>query len=51
MKISRKEVVHVAKLARLALREEEIDMFARQLSDILTYVEKLSELNTNDVEP
>ncbi len=51
MKISREEVVHVAKLARLALREEEIDMFARQLSDILTYVEKLSELNTNDVEP
>ena len=51
MKITRKEVGHVSKLARLALKEEEIDQFTRQLSDILTYVEKLNELDTRDVEP
>ncbi len=51
MKISREEVEHVAGLARLALREEEIEIFTRQLSDILTYVGKLNELDTEDVEP
>ena len=51
MNITKKEVEHVAKLARLALRDEEIDQFSQQLSDILTYAGKLNELNTNDVEP
>ncbi len=51
MKITRKEVEHVARLARLALREEEVELFTAQLSDILTYVAKLNELDTKDVEP
>lgn len=51
MNITRKEVEHVAKLARLALKDEEIDQFSRQLSDILTYAGKLNELNTKDIEP
>lgn len=51
MKITRKEVEHVAKLARLALKEEEMEQFTSQLSDILTYVEKLNGLDTKDVEP
>ena len=51
MKITKKEVEHVAKLARLALKEEEAEQLTRQLSDILTYVEKLNELDTKDVEP
>jgi len=51
MKITRKEVEHVAKLARLALKDEEAEQLTRQLSDILTYVEKLNELDTKDVEP
>lgn len=42
---------HVASLARLALREEEVELFTAQLSDILTYVAKLNELDTKDVEP
>ena len=42
MKITRKEVEHVAKLARLALRDEDIDTLTGQLSNILTYVEKLN---------
>ena len=41
----------MAKLARLALKDEEAEQLTRQLSDILTYVEKLNELDTKDVEP
>lgn len=51
MKITRKEVEHVAMLARLELSEEEIETFTRQLDQILTYVDKLNELNTEAVEP
>ncbi|MCC6545349.1 MAG: Asp-tRNA(Asn)/Glu-tRNA(Gln) amidotransferase subunit GatC [Nitrospirae bacterium] len=51
MKITRKEVEHVAKLARLALRDEEIDTLTGQLSNILTYVEKLNELDTKNIDP
>lgn len=51
MKITREEVGHVARLARLSLKEEEIELFTRQLSDILTYVEKLNELDTKEVDP
>ncbi len=51
MKITRREVEHVAKLARLALRDAEIEILTSQLSNILTYVEKLNELDTKDVAP
>jgi len=51
LKITRKEVEHVAKLARLALRDEEIDTLTGQLSNILTYVEKLNELDTKNIDP
>ncbi|MBM4293913.1 MAG: Asp-tRNA(Asn)/Glu-tRNA(Gln) amidotransferase subunit GatC [Deltaproteobacteria bacterium] len=51
MILSREEVLHVAHLARLALKPEEIDMFTRQLNDILKYVEKLQELDTSGVPP
>lgn len=51
MKITRQEVEHVAKLARLELSEQDKEMLTSQLSDILTYVEKLNELDTKGVEP
>jgi aspartyl-tRNA(Asn)/glutamyl-tRNA(Gln) amidotransferase subunit C len=51
VKISKKEVEHVAKLARLDLPETEKDRLTDQLSNILTYVEKLNELDTTGVEP
>ncbi len=51
MKISRKEVEHVALLARLKLTDKEIEQFTGQLNGILTYMEKLNELDTEDVEP
>jgi aspartyl-tRNA(Asn)/glutamyl-tRNA(Gln) amidotransferase subunit C len=51
MAISRDEVVHVARLARLALTEEELDRFAGQLDAILEAVGKVAELDLEDVEP
>ena len=51
MAISRNEVVHVARLARLALTEEELDRFAGQLDAILEAVGKVSELDLSGVEP
>jgi len=51
MAITEADVRHVAKLARLKLSDEQIKQFARQLGDILTYVEKLGELDTTDIEP
>ncbi len=44
-------VEHIAHLARLALSAEEAEKFGRQLGSILTYVEKLGELDTSDIEP
>ncbi len=51
MKISRNEVEHVADLARLELSGEEVDQFTGQLDAILSYIDKLNELDTADVEP
>jgi aspartyl-tRNA(Asn)/glutamyl-tRNA(Gln) amidotransferase subunit C len=51
MKITREDVLRVAELAHLELSEAEIEMYARQLDSILTYVDKLNELDTNNVEP
>lgn len=51
MSISRKDVEHVARLARLALSEEEKDRYASQLSSILGYIEKLRTLRTEGVPP
>lgn len=49
MKITREEVLHVAKLARLELTGEEVDRMTGQLDAILSYVAKLEELDTTDV--
>jgi aspartyl-tRNA(Asn)/glutamyl-tRNA(Gln) amidotransferase subunit C len=51
MALTRDEVLHVATLARLSLEPAEIELFTRQLNDILTYVEKLQELETEGVTP
>lgn len=51
MSITKKDVLHVADLARLALTEKEIELYTAQLQRILGYVEKLSELDTAGVEP
>lgn len=51
MSIDRSTVVNVAKLARLALSEEEIDRFTSQLSAILEAVSKLNAVDTSGVGP
>jgi aspartyl-tRNA(Asn)/glutamyl-tRNA(Gln) amidotransferase subunit C len=49
--ISRDEVLHVARLARLELTDEEVERFREQLSEILQAVSKVSELDLADVPP
>ena len=49
--LSRDQVLHVARLARLELTEEEIERYAGELSNVLDYIEKISELDLDDVEP
>jgi aspartyl-tRNA(Asn)/glutamyl-tRNA(Gln) amidotransferase subunit C len=51
MKITKQEVEHVARLARLELSEQEKETLTHQLSNILTYVEQLNELDTTGVDP
>ena len=49
--ISRDDVAKLAKLARLALTEEELDSFAGQLDAILAYVSKVQAVDVTDVAP
>jgi aspartyl-tRNA(Asn)/glutamyl-tRNA(Gln) amidotransferase subunit C len=49
--ISREQLLHVASLARLELREEELERLEAQLNDILAAVSKVSELDLSDVPP
>jgi aspartyl-tRNA(Asn)/glutamyl-tRNA(Gln) amidotransferase subunit C len=51
MAITREEVLHVARLARLELSEEDVERFREQLSAILDAVSKVSELDLSDVPP
>jgi aspartyl-tRNA(Asn)/glutamyl-tRNA(Gln) amidotransferase subunit C len=51
MSVTKKDVEHIAKLARLKVTEEEVEHYTGQLNQILEYVEKLNELDTEDVEP
>jgi aspartyl-tRNA(Asn)/glutamyl-tRNA(Gln) amidotransferase subunit C len=51
MKITREEIEHVARLARLELTEEEKETFTGQMDAILAYVDKLNELDTSDIIP
>jgi aspartyl-tRNA(Asn)/glutamyl-tRNA(Gln) amidotransferase subunit C len=51
MKITRSEVEHVAKLARLELSDSELDTFTEQMDGILSYVDKLKALDTDGIVP
>lgn len=51
MKISPDDVKYIAHLARLELKEEELEEFSHQLGRIITYVEKINELKTDDIPP
>jgi aspartyl-tRNA(Asn)/glutamyl-tRNA(Gln) amidotransferase subunit C len=49
--LSREDVLRIAELARLELTAEEVDLFTRQLADILQYVEQIHGLETSQVQP
>jgi aspartyl-tRNA(Asn)/glutamyl-tRNA(Gln) amidotransferase subunit C len=49
--LSREQVTHVARLARLQLNAEELDRMAGELSKVLDHIEKIRELDLDGVEP
>jgi aspartyl-tRNA(Asn)/glutamyl-tRNA(Gln) amidotransferase subunit C len=49
--IDRDQVLHVARLARLSLSEDEVERMSSELSTILDHIEKISELELEGVEP
>lgn len=51
MPLTREEVQHIARLARVGLGEEDIARFQEQLSVILDYFERLRQVDTEDVPP
>ncbi len=51
MAIDRSQLLHVARLARLELHDEELERLGAQLNDILAAVSKVSELDLSDVPP
>lgn len=50
-KLTKKDVLHVAKLAKLDLSETEIDKFLSQLSFIVDHISELSKVDTSNIEP
>lgn len=50
-KISHDEVKKIARLSRLYLSENEVEIFGSQLNSILQYIEQLNALDTKDIEP
>ncbi|MFA6106953.1 MAG: Asp-tRNA(Asn)/Glu-tRNA(Gln) amidotransferase subunit GatC [Patescibacteria group bacterium] len=51
MQLTKKEIEHIAKLARLDLTEAELEKYGGQLSGILGYIDMLKEVDTAGVEP
>lgn len=51
MAISREQVLHIARLARIELEEGDVERYREDLSSILEYVDKLGELDLDGVEP
>lgn len=49
--LTKQQVLHIAKLARLTLTPAEVDKMTKELSSILDYVAVLGEVNTENVEP
>ncbi len=50
MQLSKSQIKHIAKLARLDLSDRELKIYGNQLTDILNFVEKLQQVDTTDVE-
>ena len=51
MSVTSQQVRHIAKLARIAMSDDELERLVPELNNILGWVEQLSEVNTDGVEP
>jgi len=51
MKLTKKEVIHIANLAKLTLTTQEIKIFGEQLSEVVNYVSELNQVDTRSVKP
>ena len=51
MAVTKKDVEKIAELAKLKFSEEELESFTPQMNEILAYMDKLNELDTENVEP
>jgi len=51
MSVTKKEVEHIAELAQLKFNNEELESLSLQMNEILNYIDKLNELDTENVEP
>lgn len=51
MSITKKEVEHIAKLARVEVTDTEVEKYEKELSAVLGFVDKLSEVDTADIQP
>lgn len=51
MKVHKKEVEHVAALARLTFSTAELELYTEQFNDILGYIDSLNEVNLENIEP
>ena len=51
MKIDKNTTLKIAKLSRIKIKDDEVDELSTQLSSIVSWVEQLNEVNTDNVEP
>ena len=51
MKITKKDIEHIAHLGRLELAPDEVELYTEQVDRILQYMDKLNSLNTEEIEP
>ena len=51
MSLQKEDVINIAHLARLTIKEEDISLYAQSLTDILTLIEQMSAIDTASVEP
>lgn len=51
MKLSKKQVEHIARLARIELTEKEKEKYSKELSSILDFVEELNKVDTAGIKP
>ena len=51
MKLTKEQIEHIAKLARLDLTDDELEKYGGQLSNVLNYIEQLEEVDVSDAEP